>query len=83
VSAPFALLVDGRPVPAAAGQSIAAALLAAGRPALRRSPRGAPRGLYCGIGICQECRVEVEGRGTVRACLTPAEPGMRVRLDLP
>jgi predicted molibdopterin-dependent oxidoreductase YjgC len=72
------LTVDGAAVRAPAGQSIAAALLAAGRPALRTSPGGAPRGIYCGIGICQECRVHVAGRGIVRACLTPVEAGMNV-----
>jgi predicted molibdopterin-dependent oxidoreductase YjgC len=74
------LLVDGAPVPARPGQTVAAALLAHGVTALRRSPRGTPRGVYCGIGVCQECRVHVEGRGVVRACVTPAADGMRIRL---
>ena len=72
------LIVDGAAVQAPPGRSIAAALLAAGRPALRTSPGGAPRGIYCGIGVCQECRVLVEGRGIVRACLTPVDAGMKV-----
>ena len=72
------LKVDGEPLRAPAGQSIAAALLAAGRATLRPSPSGEPRGLYCGIGVCQECRVHVEGRGVVRACVTPVTAGMRV-----
>jgi predicted molibdopterin-dependent oxidoreductase YjgC len=72
------LIVDGAALQAPAGQSIAAALLAAGRPTLRTSPSGAPRGLYCGIGVCQECRVHVAGRGIVRACLTPVGAGMQV-----
>jgi predicted molibdopterin-dependent oxidoreductase YjgC len=72
------LTVDGEPLRAPAGQSLAAALLAAGRVTLRRSPGGTPRGVYCGIGVCQECRVHVEGRGVVRACVTPVAAGMRV-----
>jgi predicted molibdopterin-dependent oxidoreductase YjgC len=72
------LQVDGAAVTAPPGQSIAAALLAAGRGALRTSPAGAPRGIYCGIGVCQECRVHVEGQGVVRACITPVTAGMRV-----
>ncbi len=72
------VLVDGEPVSALAGQSIGAALIAAGRVALRDSPGGGPRGLYCGIGVCQECRVVVAGEGVVRACVTPVEAGMRV-----
>ena len=71
------LSVDGTPLHAPAGQSLAAALLAAGRAALRSSPSGAPRGLYCGIGVCQECRVQADGR-VVRACVTAVAAGMTV-----
>ena len=70
--------VDGAALRAPEGQSIAAALIASGRVALRDSPGGSPRGLYCGIGVCQECRVVVAGEGVVRACLTPVVAGMRV-----
>jgi predicted molibdopterin-dependent oxidoreductase YjgC len=77
------LSVDGATLRAPAGQSLAAALLAAGRPGLRASPSGTPRGVYCGIGVCQECRVHVEGRGAVRACVTPVAAGMRVSTALP
>jgi predicted molibdopterin-dependent oxidoreductase YjgC len=73
----IALTVDGEPLTAPEGQSLAAALLASGRRALRPSPSGAPRGLYCGIGVCQECRVVVDG-AVVRACVTPVVAGMRV-----
>jgi hypothetical protein len=41
--------------------------------------RGEWPGVYCGIGVCQQCLVEVEGRGVVRACVTPHEPGMVIR----
>jgi predicted molibdopterin-dependent oxidoreductase YjgC len=75
------LLVDGERLLVPAGRSVAAALLDVGRPALRRGPAGAPRGVYCGIGACFECRVHVEGRGRVRACITPVQAGMRVSLD--
>jgi predicted molibdopterin-dependent oxidoreductase YjgC len=74
------LHVDGEVLLVPAGRSIAAALIHAGRPALRRGPGGAPRGVYCGIGVCFECRVHVEGRGLVRACMTPVQAGMRVSL---
>jgi aerobic-type carbon monoxide dehydrogenase small subunit (CoxS/CutS family) len=72
------LVVDGAPLRAPAGQSLGAALIASGRVALRKSPGGAPRGLYCGIGVCQECRVVVDGE-VVRACVTPVAAGMRVQ----
>ena len=71
------LIVDGTPLTARAGQSLAAVLLQAGREALRASPAGAPRGLYCGIGVCQECRVVVDG-AVVRSCVTPVAAGMCV-----
>lgn len=61
-----------------AGETIATALLCAGQLDLRRSPRaGGARGVYCMMGVCQECLIRVDG--VVRqACLTPAEDGMRV-----
>ena len=61
-----------------AGETIATALLCAGQLDLRRSPRaGGPRGVFCMMGVCQECLIRVDG--VVRqACLTPAENGMRV-----
>jgi aerobic-type carbon monoxide dehydrogenase small subunit (CoxS/CutS family) len=71
------LTVDGRPLTAPAGQSLAAVLLQASRAVLRESPAGNPRGLYCGIGVCQECRVVVDGV-VVRSCVTPVTAGMRV-----
>ncbi|GIO54231.1 MULTISPECIES: 2Fe-2S iron-sulfur cluster-binding protein [Paenibacillus] len=59
------------------GEPIAAALLALGLRTLRRHEEsGSPRGLYCSIGHCMECRVNVQGKGSVRACLTPLEAGM-------
>jgi D-hydroxyproline dehydrogenase subunit gamma len=71
------LTVDGLPLTAPAGRSVAAVLLEAGRTALRDSPAGMPRGLYCGIGVCQECRVVVDGV-VVRSCVTTVSAGMRI-----
>jgi predicted molibdopterin-dependent oxidoreductase YjgC len=72
------LVVDGVPVPAYEGESVAAALLAAGRRALRTTPRRAEqRGMYCGIGLCFECVTTVDGQ-SVRACQTPVRDGMRI-----
>jgi len=71
------VIVDGAPLLAPAGQSLAAALLASGRTVLRESPSGTPRGLFCGIGVCQECRVLVDGE-VMRSCVTPVVAGMRV-----
>lgn len=69
---------DGRRVTARPGQSVAMALWDAGVLALRDSPLdAAPRGVFCAIGICQECVVLIDG---VRrpACTTPVRPGLNV-----
>jgi len=73
------LLFDDAEVGILPGDTIAATLMRAGILSLRRSRLGTPRGLYCGIGICHECLVDVGGEGRVRACLTDARPGMRIR----
>jgi hypothetical protein len=76
---PVELIVDGVVVPAFEGESVAAALLATGRRALRVSPRRAePRGMYCGIGLCFECLMAVDGGAAVRTCQTPVRDGMRL-----
>lgn len=70
---------DGREITAKAGQSIAAALIAAGVRSWRTTRvDGRPRGLFCGIGICYDCLAEVNGESGVRACLTEAHEGDRV-----
>lgn len=72
--------VDGAAVPAATGQSLLSAMIAAGRWITRRHPvTGEPRGAYCGMGICFECEVEVDGRPDVRACAIVVDRRMRVR----
>ncbi len=75
--------VNGEPVGAYEGETIAGALLAAGIRTCRiTARRGQPRGLYCGIGLCYECVVVVDGRPNTRACLTYVAPGMRVRTQV-
>lgn len=75
--------VDGRACPATSGQTLLGALLAQGYRALRRNPvTGEARGGYCGMGVCFECEVEVDGRPNVRACMEPVRDGQRVRLGL-
>ncbi|MGE7838823.1 (2Fe-2S)-binding protein [Viridibacillus arvi] len=61
------------------GESIAAALLANGIRTIRyHEESGTPRGIYCNIGHCFECRVHVNGHQGVRACLTPLEENMDI-----
>jgi predicted molibdopterin-dependent oxidoreductase YjgC len=60
------------------GETIAAALIAAGHRTLRHTPSGSPRGIFCGIGVCYDCLVTVESVGNVRACVTPVRAGMKI-----
>ena len=69
---------EGREIRCPAGVSIAAALAGAGEYGLRTVDSGERRGVFCGIGVCQECNVEVAGHGRVRACMTPASDSMQV-----
>ena len=69
--------LNGQPVIAFDGETIAAVLLAEGRRVIRHTHRtGQPRGVFCGIGICYDCLVAVDGVPNVRACLTPVAQGM-------
>ena len=71
---------DGRPMTAEAGQTVGAALLAAGVRSWRRTRGGGrPRGLFCGIGACFDCLVDVNGDRAVRACLVLVREGDEVR----
>lgn len=75
------ITVDGETLEAVEGESLAAALWAGGRSCVRHDEStGAPRGMYCGIGHCYECRATVDGIPDVRTCLTPVRDGMRVSL---
>lgn len=72
--------LDGRPVPFVPGQSVGAALVADGTLAWRTTRvEGRPRGIFCGIGICFDCLVAVDGQAGQRACLVLAEQGQDVR----
>ena len=75
----FTFSFEGKPVAAQEGQSVAAALLAAGERCLRIDEAGNPKGAVCGIGACWECRCSIDGIADRRACMTPARPGMIVR----
>ncbi|MBV9834077.1 MAG: (2Fe-2S)-binding protein, partial [Alphaproteobacteria bacterium] len=72
------LLFDGSEIEALHGETIAAALAANDIVAVRQARSGAPRGPYCGMGVCFDCLVTVDGRPNQRACLTKAAPGMQI-----
>ncbi|MEP7206364.1 MAG: (2Fe-2S)-binding protein [Casimicrobiaceae bacterium] len=70
---------DGRTIAGCPGESIACALFAAGVRTLRVSPRtGSGRGMFCLMGSCQECMVDIAGR-RVAACQEPVRAGLDVR----
>ena len=77
------LTVDGRPVQARSGDTVAAALLAGGIGHCRTTPvSGAPRAPYCLMGVCFDCLVTIDGVGSRQACLVAAQDGMKVETQL-
>jgi hypothetical protein len=73
------LRVNGATVTVQAGSMVSAAVAAAGAGGFRRSVTGEPRAPLCGMGICFECRVTIDGRPHCRSCQVPCAPGMEVR----
>lgn len=72
--------VDGKKIKAFKGEMIAACLMAYGIRKHRYTHRfHEPRGIYCGIGQCTDCVMEVNGIANVRTCITPVEEGMVIR----
>ncbi len=76
--AAVSLTVDGRTVIAYEGETVAAVLLAEGHIATRNTRSGSPRGVYCGMGVCFDCLVVVDGAPNTRACVTWVREGMDV-----
>jgi predicted molibdopterin-dependent oxidoreductase YjgC len=71
---------NGQELSACPGTSVAAALLAAGQRTLRITKRLAePRGLFCGMGICFDCLVDIDGCPNIRACRVAVADNMSVR----
>jgi len=73
--------VNGRPVNIPAGTIVAAAIATSGVSRFHRSVLGQPRGPLCGMGICMECRVTINGRHHCRSCQILCEEGMEVISD--
>ena len=73
------ITVDGTAIEALPGETVAAALAAADVVAVRQTRSGAARGPFCGMGVCFDCLVTVDGRPNQRACLTKVAAGMDVR----
>jgi sarcosine oxidase subunit alpha len=80
--ATVAITIDGTPFSARAGDSVAAALLLAGRAACGTTAvTGQKRAPYCLMGVCFECLVSIDGQAARQACLVPVREGMRVETD--
>ena len=72
------IVLDGRPVEAYEGETVAAVLLAEGEIETRTTAGGEPRGIFCGMGVCFDCLVVVDGVPNTRACMTWVREGMQV-----
>ena len=72
------IVADGRRIETAVGASVASALLNAGILAFHRSEQGEARAPLCGMGVCYECRVTIDGISHQRACMTTVTHGMTI-----
>jgi sarcosine oxidase subunit alpha len=82
--APVVVEIDGVPLEAFAGETLAAAMLASGRNRMRTDLHDHPRGLWCNMGTCSECfveRIDLRPARRIRACVTPVTDGMRLRTE--
>lgn len=71
------VLVDGEVTLATKDETVAAMLIRTGKHVFRNSTeRGKPRSVYCGMGLCHECLVSIDGVPRVRACMTKVRSGM-------
>lgn len=77
---PVVLTVNGSPVTVPAGTTVAVAVAIAGH-AYRTSVSGEPRAVLCGMGICYECRVSINGSPHCRSCQILCEPHMEVKTN--
>jgi predicted molibdopterin-dependent oxidoreductase YjgC len=74
------IVVDGKKLKAYEGEMISAALIASGMYTFRyTSKKNEPRGVFCAIGRCTDCVMEVNGRPNVRTCVTPVEKNMVIK----
>ena len=79
------LIIDGQPVSAYEGETLAAVLLLQEKTACYRTSGDRPRMMFCNMGACFECRVRVTQSSVSRwvlACVTPVQPQMRIDTDV-
>jgi len=77
----FNIEINGREIETRPGQTIAAVLIATGILTFRQLADHEPRGLFCGMGVCFDCLVTVDGIPDQRACMTLVQPGMQISLN--
>ena len=77
------LRVDGKPLSARAGDSVAAAMIVGGHDHCRTTPvSGSPRAPYCMMGVCFDCLVTVDGVGNRQGCLVQVLDGMQIETQI-
>jgi len=74
---------EGRLIDARRGESLAAALTHAGIQSFRKTRTNAERGIFCGMGVCQDCLVEIDGSPNQRSCMIKIEKPISVRMERP
>jgi sarcosine oxidase subunit alpha len=72
------VFVNGRSVRAERGMTVACVLIDDAQFGFRRSVLGDSRGPMCGMGVCYECRVTIDGRPHQRGCMAIVADGMRI-----
>ena len=79
---PVSIFVNGKETRAFEGETVLAALWAAGERVLHTTAcTREPRGFFCGMGVCFDCLVTIDGAYNVRACLEPVRAGMKITLQ--
>lgn len=74
------IYINDRVTPCYPGETVASALLAAGVVVFRRTASGAARAPVCNMGVCFDCLVTIDGRPSVRSCMTRVSEGMRIEV---
>lgn len=75
------LQINNETVSVPEGSTVATAIFASDTDSFRHSVSGEPRFPLCGMGICFECRVTINGVKHQRSCQILAENGMQIDID--
>jgi aerobic-type carbon monoxide dehydrogenase small subunit (CoxS/CutS family) len=70
--------LNGNKIKAFEGETVATMMMAENMVAMRTTPEGQPRGIYCGMGVCFDCLVVVDDIANTRACMTWLKSGMKI-----